>query len=146
MKKSVPSIREFRQPWQPWKWQHNKTIIGFNSKTTALPIAWNSSDCFESFSPLNKGVIMTRSNRMKFRLLCTCIMLFSTFLWHPLTDKEVKPNALTYGGCNIQQIYKIKLIFLTMFSLPLSSHTLPTVQQLGGSTIAISSGCVNQRN
>ena len=35
-------------------------------------IAWNSSDCFESFSPLNndvtEGVIMTRSNRMKFRL------------------------------------------------------------------------------
>ena len=39
-----------------------------------------------------------------------------------------------------------KLIFLTMFSLPLSSHKLPTVQQLGGSTISIFSGCVNQRN
>ena len=35
-------------------------------------LAWNSSDCFESFSPLNnvvtEGVITTRSNRMKFRL------------------------------------------------------------------------------
>ena len=37
-----------------------------------MPLAWNSSDCFESFSPLNnvvtEGVITTRSNRMKFRL------------------------------------------------------------------------------
>ena len=35
-------------------------------------IAWNSSDCFESFSPLNnvvpEGVITTWSNRMIFRL------------------------------------------------------------------------------
>ena len=32
-------------------------------------LAWNSPDCFESFSPLNtEGVITTRSNLMKFRL------------------------------------------------------------------------------
>ena len=33
---------------------------------TPVLLAWNSSDCFESFSP--EGVITTRSNRMKFRL------------------------------------------------------------------------------
>ena len=44
------------------------------SEETTL-VAWNSSDCFESFSPLNslnddvtEKVITTRSNRMKFRL------------------------------------------------------------------------------
>ena len=35
-------------------------------------VAWISSDCFESFSPLSRdvaeGVIMTQSNRIKFRL------------------------------------------------------------------------------
>ena len=38
----------------------------------AQSLAWNSSDCFESFSPLRsttEGVITTRSNRMKFRVL-----------------------------------------------------------------------------
>ena len=39
---------------------------------TKSKLAWNSSVCFESFSPLNndvtEGVITTRSNRMKFRL------------------------------------------------------------------------------
>ena len=43
-----------------------------NSRWVPLVIAWNSSDCFESFSPLSnvvtEGVITTRSNRMKFRL------------------------------------------------------------------------------
>ena len=37
-----------------------------------LGLAWNSSDCFESFSPLNndvtEGVVTTRGNRMKFSL------------------------------------------------------------------------------
>ena len=31
--------------------------------------------------------------------LCTCITLFSTFLWRPLHDYDVKPpNATFYGG------------------------------------------------
>ena len=34
------------------------------------------------------------------QLLCMCITLFSTFLWHPLHDYDVKPpNAMFYGGC-----------------------------------------------
>ena len=39
-------------------------------KISCSRLAWNSSDCFESFSPLNvtEGVITTWSNRMKFRL------------------------------------------------------------------------------
>ena len=33
------------------------------------------------------------------QLLCTCITLFSTFLWRPLHDYDVKPpNATFYGG------------------------------------------------
>ena len=32
-------------------------------------------------------------------VFCTCIMLFSTFLWRPLHDYDVKPPNLTlYGG------------------------------------------------
>ena len=42
------------------------------SIVVTLVIAWISSDCFESFSPLSnvvtEEVITTRSNRMKFRL------------------------------------------------------------------------------
>ena len=31
--------------------------------------------------------------------LCKCIMLFSTFLWRPLHDYDMKPlNATFYGG------------------------------------------------
>ena len=36
---------------------------------------------------------------MSKQLLCTCITLFSTFLWLPLHDYDVKPpNATFYGG------------------------------------------------
>ena len=45
------------------------------TKWFCADLAWNSSDCFESFFPLNndvtEGVITTRSNRMKFRLVPT---------------------------------------------------------------------------
>ena len=39
-------------------------------------LAWISSDCFESFSPLatTEGVITTRSNRMKFRLVASYLL------------------------------------------------------------------------
>ena len=40
----------------------------FFSQQTHASIAWNSSDCFESFST-TEGVITTRRNRMKFRLM-----------------------------------------------------------------------------
>ena len=47
-------------------------ILVFISIVVTLVIAWISSDCFESFSPLSnvvtEEVITTRSNRMKFRL------------------------------------------------------------------------------
>ena len=34
------------------------------------------------------------------QLLCMCITLFNTFLWHPLHDYDVKPpNVTFYGGC-----------------------------------------------
>ena len=33
------------------------------------------------------------------QLFCTCITLFSTFLWRPLHEYDVKPpNATSYGG------------------------------------------------
>ena len=36
---------------------------------------------------------------MSKQLLCTCITLFSTFLWRPLHDYDVKPpNSTFYGG------------------------------------------------
>ena len=36
---------------------------------------------------------------MSKQLLCKCITLFSTFLWRPLHDYDVKPpNATFYGG------------------------------------------------
>ena len=38
------------------------------------------------------------------QLLCTCITLFSTFLWRPLHDYDVKPpNATFYGGRETSQ-------------------------------------------
>ena len=45
---------------------------------TKSKLAWNSSVCFESFSPLNndvtEGGITTRSNRMKFRLKVSLLL------------------------------------------------------------------------
>ena len=50
---------------------HCVTVIIFFLQSEAR-VAWISSHCFESFSPLSidvtEGVITTRSNRMKFRL------------------------------------------------------------------------------
>ena len=45
-----------------------ENLLCFFSQQTHASIAWNSSDCFESFST-TEGVITTRSNRMKFRLM-----------------------------------------------------------------------------
>ena len=57
---SLPSIIITITSNEPW------------NTNTQNELAWNSSDCFESFSPLNnvvtEGVITPRSNRMKFRL------------------------------------------------------------------------------
>ena len=58
---------------------HLQSALGLEDQCTEshaplrpLGLAWNSSDCFESFSPLNndvtEGVITTRGNRMKFSL------------------------------------------------------------------------------
>ena len=53
-------------------------------------IAWNSSDCFESFSPLNnivtEGVITTWSNRMIFRLF--------KGHWMPLFEISLSINVI----------------------------------------------------
>ena len=54
--------------------------------------AWNSSDCFESFSPsilsTTEGVKTTRSNRMKFRLRSSPLPL-SSRLFYFFCEKRV---------------------------------------------------------
>ena len=49
------------------------------------------------------------------QLLCTCITLFSTFLWRPLHDYDVKnTNATFYGGPGHATTHNFSLLYLNM--------------------------------
>ena len=58
--------------------QHRFELSGSWCMFLLSVLAWNSSDCLESFSPLTEGVITTRRNRMKFRLLSSSILFRSS--------------------------------------------------------------------
>ena len=90
-------------------------LLGFNfqphfhvSNPNRIPrgcfIACNSSDCFESFSPLNnvvtEGAITTRSNRMKFRLGASIYQNSSSnlFLSSGLSKTSLAPISSPTGG------------------------------------------------
>ena len=103
-------------------------------------IAWNSSECFESFSPLNndvtEGVITTQSKRMKFRLtkseiwdkqilVCLLIIIFEVANRRDPLWKTVRLNS-----CQKPQFQSISVFFsfahpwnllylLCYFNLPL---------------------------
>ena len=77
------------------RWHSNPHAIkkNFHQKGLFLAvqgIAWNSSDCFESFSPLNnvvpEGVITPWSNRMIFRLF--------KGHWMPLFEISLSINVI----------------------------------------------------
>ena len=59
----------------------------------ALLGSWSNHD--EDENDIVKKELVLRAKQQ----LCTCITLFSTFLWRPLHDYDVKPaNATFYGG------------------------------------------------
>ena len=71
-------------------------------KISCSRLAWNSSDCFESFSPLNvtEGVITTWSNRMKFRLAIDLYKANDSLVQH----KEIYRAVFTWLSKVIEEL------------------------------------------
>ena len=69
------------------------------------------------------------------QLLCTCITLFSAFLWRPLHDYDVKrPNATLYGGLGHTTTNFPFAIWTWIKPLRIQLHEKsPTFDELSGS-------------
>ena len=107
--------------------------------TTTTNVAWISSDCSESFSPLSndvtEGVITTWSNRMKFRLQETFV--YAGFLcWLSQVPSVVGPTS--YVHSRDQRVWGKKVFWtwhekMLLFSLMLrcsSDRTFPPVEKI----------------
>ena len=88
-------------------------------KKRTVGVAWNSSDCFESFSPLNtEGVITTRSNWMKFRLQWVNILMgYITYIYEPVNGLfNCDFLCSTEGHCVLENIVVVLLLFFISFA------------------------------